>query len=367
MKQLISLALALVLALLWVINTSAEMTVHPKLDKLAFTSPGRAILLRDGSFGCVAKGKYFVSSDDGISWRPRGEIRSGPTRIDGGLLVEDKEGTLLLVYRDDASLKLEHTKDNAPLPGATLQVWCVRSTDCGKTWAAHRRLIDGYCGAMIDAICTRSNKLVVPLQELRYNPPRHVTVVFASTDGGSTWNRSADLDVGGNGLEDGGFEPTVAQRADGSLLMLLRTSRDRLWWAESRDDGLRWTLPTPTDIKASNSPSFLLSLQSGRLALVWNPLYPEGKKDWPRRVKPRYAERPDNVFREETCLAFSNNGGQTSTDPVVIARQPGGKLRYAYMIEPHPGEIWLALRGTWLRIMERDFHSAYAFPEEGNK
>jgi predicted neuraminidase len=59
---------------------------------------------------------------------------------------------------------------------------------------------------------------------------------------------------------DGAFESTVAQRTDGSLLMILRTPRDFLWRAESRDRGLTWTKPEPTDIKASNSPAFLLSL-----------------------------------------------------------------------------------------------------------
>jgi sialidase-1 len=137
--------------------------------------------------------------------------------------------------------------------------------------------------------------------------------------------------------------------------MLLRTTRDRLWQSESRDSGLTWSLPTPTDIKASNSPAYLLALKSGRLALVWNPIHPEGRKDWPRRVNPRYAERPDSVYREEMCLAFSDNGGETWSAPVTIAKQPGGRLRYAYMIERYPGEIWLALRGQWLRIQETGF------------
>ena len=45
----------------------------------------------------------------------------------------------------------------------------------------------------------------------------------------------------------------------------------------------------------------------------------------------------------------------TWTNPTVIARQAGAKLRYAYMIEQKPGEIWLALRGKWFRILEANF------------
>lgn len=346
------------LAILNAIAPAAEepVTYHPKITKLDFKAPGRVVMLRNGTIGCASKGKYLTSKDDGKTWQAQGEIGAGPVgKVDGGLLVADHNGTLVLVYRDDAGMKLERTPDNMPLPGAALHVWCVRGTDGGKTWSDHYQLIDGFCGAMIGAICTRDNKIVVPLQDLRYDPPRHVTIVFVSADGGKTWHKSADLDIGGNGMEDGGLEATVAQRADGSLLMFLRTTRDRLWRSESKDDGLTWSLPVPTDIKASNSPAYLLSLRSGRLALVWNPLFGEGMTEGPRRVKPRYAERPDSVFREEMCFAISADGGDTWTKPEIIARQKGGKLRYAYMLERNPGEIWVALRGEFLRITEADF------------
>jgi len=332
------------------------LTLHERVKTLDFRSPGRAVLLRNGHFGTVSKGKYLTSSDNGASWTTEAEITSGPgPKIDGGLLIEDQQGRLVLVYRDDLGMKLERTPDNRPLPGARLQIWSTRSVDGGKSWGAHQRLIHGFCGAMIDAICTDGNRLVVPLQELRYDPPRHVTIVFSSGDGAKTWERSLDLDIGGNGMEDGGFEATVAQRQDRSLLMLLRTTRDHVWQTESTDGGRTWTIPSETDIEASNSPSFLLSLTSGKLALVWNPVRPTDGRDWPRRIKPRYAERPDSVYREEMLLAFSKDGGTSWTSPQVIAQQPGGKLRYAYMWERNPGEIWLALRGKWYELLESDF------------
>src|SRR4029079_4224962 len=96
----------------------------------------------------------------------------------------------------------------------------------------------------------------------------------------------------------------------------------------SRDGGLTWTKPEPTDIKASNSPAFLLSLSSGRMALVWNPLFGEGQTDGPRRVTPRYAEKPDSVFREEMYLAISPDGGRTWWAPPNIDKQQGGKSHY---------------------------------------
>ena len=355
MRRLLpTIALALALAN-W--SPAAEsLTLHPNVQLQDFRSPGRVTLLRDGRLACVSKGRLLTTADRGRNWTAHAEIPAGPgPKIDGGMLVQDASGRLALVYRDDAGVHLERTADNMPLPGARLQVWCVRSDDGGKTWSGHQRLIHGYCGAIIDGIGTRDGSMVVPLQELRYNPPRHVTVVFSSSDGGEHWRRSRDLDIGGYGIEDGCFEPTVAQRGDGSILMLLRTTRNRIWRSESKDRGRTWSDPQATSLEASNSPSYLLSLASGRMALVWNPVGPTNGADWPRRVKPRYAEKPDSVYREELLLAISSDGGNTWTKPQVIARQPGAKLRYAYMFEQPEGGIWLALRGKWLTFRESDF------------
>jgi hypothetical protein len=84
-------------------------------------------------------------------------------------------------------------------------------------------------------------------------------------------------------------------------------------------------------------------------------LFGEGQKDGPRRVTPRYAEKPDSVFREEMCFAISSDGARTWSLPRIIAKQKGGKLRYAYMFEHSDGEIWLALKGQFLRLREGDF------------
>lgn len=333
-----------------------QLALDSRVQPVAFRSRGRAVLLPNGDYGCVSKGTYRVSSDDGATWTEKSEIPAGPgPAIDNGMLVADADGRLVLIYRDDAGMHLERTPDNMPLPGARLQIWCVRSPDGGTTWQDHQLLIHGFCGAMIDGQCTRENRLVIPLQELRYEPPRHVGVVFSSADGGQTWHRSEDLDIGGHGIEDGSFEPTVAERADGSLLMFLRTTCDEIWQSTSDDGGRTWSTPEATGIAASNSPAFLLNLSSGRMALVWNPVSPTDGRDWPRRIKPRYARQPDSVYREELLFALSADQGATWTAPVVIARQPGARLRYAYMIEPRPGEIRLALRGHWYQLREQEF------------
>jgi len=348
---------------------AGQVTYHPGIEVLPISAPGRVAMLLDGNLAAVSRGNYLVSSDDGKTWQKVGEIAPlpGAPKAEGGLLVQS-DGALVLVYRDDAGMVFERTPDNRPLPGASLDMWAVRSTDGGKTWGDYRQLIDGFCGAMIDIIRTSDNKIVVPLQDLRYDPPRHVTIVCVSQDDGATWRVGEDLDIGGNGVEDGAIEATVAERTDGSLLLLMRTTRERFWYSLSHDKGTTWTMPMPTEIEASNSPGYLLQLQSGRLALALNPTHPSDQKPWPRlelgatptepwprRVKPRYADRYDNVYREELMLTFSDDGGVTWTKPVVAAKQPGGRLRYSYMIERRPGEVWLVLAGKFLKFNEADF------------
>ena len=83
------------------------------------------------------------------------------------------------------------------------------------------------------------------------------------------------------------MEATVAELSNGRLLMLIRTNLDRFWEAYSDDGGRYWREIRPSQIDASSSPGYLIRLASGRLALVWNRLYPEGKKQHRAGRRPR--------------------------------------------------------------------------------
>jgi sialidase-1 len=191
---------------------------------------------------------------------------------------------------------------------------------------------------------TARGQIVAPMQDLAPSRNRHVTLTCVSGDDGRTWQQGNIIDLGGRGDHDGAIEATVAELSGGRLLMLIRTNLDRFWEAYSDDGGRYWREMRPSRLDASTAPGYLIRLASGRLALVWNRLYPEGKDSIARGDLPTMTETKASWQREELSLAFSMDDAKTWTKPVVIARQPGGGLSYPFVFERRPGELWIITR-----------------------
>ena len=218
-----------------------------------------------------------------------------------------------------------------------------------------QRLLDGYNADFMGFIQTRSGRVVVTVEHLVSDPWRWVVCSFISDDDGKTWTRSNWIDLGGHGHHDGAVEPAVAELSDGRLLMLIRTSLDRFWEAYSDDHGYYWRELRPSQIDASSAPGYLERLASGRLVLVWNRLYPQGrdKDNYPRYdIKSSFELKP-SYQREELSIAFSDDDGKTWTKPIAFAGvkgapeetwkwiQQSGGFSYPYVFERQPGLLWI--------------------------
>jgi predicted neuraminidase len=79
--------------------------------------------------------------------------------------------------------------------------------------------------------------------------------------GGKTWTPG--------GFVNGGSQPTVIQRDDGTLLSLLRQD-PRIPMATSSDGGQTWSEATPTGLKNPGSGIAMTKLKSGRIVLIFN-------------------------------------------------------------------------------------------------
>ena len=335
--------------------------------------PEQMVLLGDDRLLQVNANACRTSADDGITWSAPVPMTDGsePGVPQRGAMVRTRNGDIVLTYGDSTTYRWGWNETtNEPDPDVRCDVWSIRSPDEGRTWTDRQPIFQGFCGAVTDIIETRAGNLVTPVQHLWRAPARHVQFTCVSTDGGRSWRQSSIIDLGGHGHHDGVCEGTVAELSDGRLLMLLRTNLDRFWEAYSDDGGLSWREIRPSPIDASSAPGYLLGLQSGRLALAWNRLYPQGEDSYSRVALP-YAERPMSLHREELSLAFSDDDGRSWSEPAVIGRMradrttyPYGRLSYPYLCERRPGEVWVVTThnrpkppGTPLAVsvQERDF------------
>jgi len=330
------------------------------------TKFGAFAVLGDDSLLALDGGNVCVSRDEGRSWESR-PMFGGPSAEASWefALVRTAEGVIVAVYMDLATRKWGWDNEtHQPIPDARLEVWTTRSLDEGKTWSKPARLFEGWCGAIINMIQTRSGRIIVPVQRLLYDPGRHGQATYASDDLGLTWRRSNVIDFGGHGHHDGVCEGALVELRDGRVWMLLRTNMERFWQAFSDDGGLSWRILLPTEIDASSAPAYVARLASGRLIMAWNRAYPEGLPAEGRAVFPRrggdcnLSERPCSWQRQELSISLSDDDGRSWTPPQVLIRQPDKGLAYPFILERRPGTIWVTTRfsertGVWLR--EEDF------------
>lgn len=334
--------------------------VDPRLTPIETRLPkgGHYARADDGSLMTILGDTFYRSANDGEKWETHTitELKAKGLRPrSGNVLLYTPQGTLIFIFLNDADKQWKWNKETGRLDGeAWLHTWVARSEDSGKSWIDIQRIQDGYAGALRDAIVTRDGHLVAALQKWLPKEERHVTIPTVSIDDGRTWKATEVLDVGGRGHHDGAFESSVVELNDGRVWMLLRTSLDYFWQSFSKDGGMTWSKPVPTTIDTSNSPGIVKRLASGRLVLLWNRLYPQGKTEV-RRVAKDYSKHAASWQRQELSIAFSSDDGKSWTEPVVIAK--GKSLVYPMLYEIKPGVLWVfAPRGPLrAELREADF------------
>jgi len=348
---------------------SPGRTNHPSVTPFTLNGSGDPVVRpSDGALMTVVRStvtggtrtSFLTSVNNGVTWQNVGVMGMGagqPGEIAGGMLMQVDPLSYVYVYRDPNSYSEPwNHATHQPLATASYDMWSIRSDDGGVTWKDQQKVLDGYTGAFINSIVTSSGTVIAPLADFDTTGGRGIVRTYYSTNKGATWEQADVLDITNVGIyaygsEDGFMEPTVTQRYDGSLYMLLRTTQGYFWQTESFDDGQSWTAPVQSALDASNSPGYLLTLADGDMALIWNRLTPQYEDNFANftRNDIDYAPHPTSQFREEVSLAFSSDGGLTWTDPYVVAANPGGtNLQYSRMFERYPGEIWMRIGGQWL-------------------
>ncbi len=337
--------------------TAADLWLHPKCERLASDTLGPFVTLGNGGILALHETSALVSNDEGATWQASPIFKEGEniSLSTERALCRTKSGVIIAAFMNVREEDWRwNSKTHDADPGTRLPNYVIRSIDDGKTWQDLQKLHDDWTGAVRNMIQTRDGRVVFTSMRLLNRPGRHSVLTYSSTDDGLTWKPSNIIDLGGNGHHGGATEATVEELRDGRLWKLIRTNLGVFWQAFS-DDGVYWRTMGPTTIDASSAPGLLKRLASGKLMLVWNRRFPEGKTEYPPSGGDcEWSEVPASNHRGELSVAFSDDDGKTWTTPVVIARQPGASLAYPYIYEREPGLLWLTTMQGGIRLKVRE-------------
>ena len=110
-------------------------------------------------------------------------------------------------------------------------------------------------------------------------------------------------------------EASLVQRADGSLLQVIRSPHGQSFYAESTDRGTTWSAPRPSGVFSSLAPSLIVRLPgSDHLLMLWNPTW-----------------NPDARIvgvRSVLAAAVSRDGGRTWGLPKALETNPNQWAEY---------------------------------------
>lgn len=211
-------------------------------------------------------------------------------------LFQGPDGAIWLMYT--AQLDRQKDKDNMQF---TSIIRRQKSFDNGQTWEEAETIFPtegSFCRQPIQVlengrfifgnwICSDSEL------GLTLDP----TVFQLSDDQGQTW-RSVEVPN-----SNGRVHANVVELEKGHLVAFFRSRfADNVYRSESKDWGETWTEPLPTTLPNNNSSISVIKLQSGRLAIAYNPTSTpepkEGLASWPG-------------LRCPVAVALSEDSGET--------------------------------------------------------
>ncbi|HEX8520638.1 MAG TPA: sialidase family protein [Tepidisphaeraceae bacterium] len=288
-------------------TTASSQTTLPGSSRLIFVasekyprySEADVIQLNDNRL-LVALGRKQGAED-----MSRGTI-IGSYSVDGGLSWDDEPHVILEPWGDKTDIySTSFLRSGAAIhlffmargkdPKHDTAVYQITSTDEAKTWSQPLRVSprEGY-HVLNNARVVRTSKgrIIVPTAYIEgfidkeFNKQRIYCTY--SDDDGKTWQQSNDLSLENQPL----MEPGIAECADGSLFMIIRTAMGKNWQARSTDDGKTWMDLSETRLTSPAAPSTVVRAPRGDdLWLFW---CNRGKTNWKGRTNISFAKSSDN-------------------------------------------------------------------------
>lgn len=252
-------------------------------------------------------------------------------------LFAGPDGAVWCMYT--AQLDRMEGKDNMQF---TSVIRCQKSWDGGRTWGEAEVIFPqegSFCRQPIQVLSDGrwifGNWVCVDSENGLEGDP---TIFRISDDQGKTWE-TVEMPE-----SNGAVHANVVELKPGKLICLLRSRfADHVYISRSEDNGDSWTKPEPTVLPNNNSSISALKLQSGRLAIAYNPTHTPnpvyGKVAWPG-------------LRCPVAVALSEDGGKTF--PLVRYMERGEgfmgdenttnnkQYEYPYLMQSRDGMLHLA-------------------------
>ena len=209
------------------------------------------------------------------------------------------------------------------------RVFC-RSDDEGQMWSEPVAITqNGYQTGCNDRLTVLSSGRLLTALHITHDWHSHYlyTRVARSDDHGMSWTLGEPLRlprVEGSG-ESGAWEGDLVERADGSVLLVLRTAMGTLFRAESRDCGETWQHLRSLEVVSPVAPGIVRRIpESDRLLLVWNWHYnasepmagvrrplayaisTDGGDSWPLRYRRIIENDPDYTYAYPSCTFIND-------------------------------------------------------------
>jgi hypothetical protein len=197
-----------------------------------------------------------------------------------------------------------------------------RSDDEGRTWSQPVAVTqDGYQTGCNDRLTVLSSGRLLTALHITEDWHSHFlyTRVARSDDHGTSWTLSAPIRlprVDGAG-ESGAWEGDLTERADGSVLLVLRTAMGTLFRAESHDSGETWHGLRSLEVVSPVAPGIVRRIPgTDRLLLIWN---------WHYDIR-----EPMSGIRRPLARALSVDGGDSFPSPYRRIIEDDPAYTYAY-------------------------------------
>lgn len=247
------------------------------------------------------------SGDNGVTWnhfRIAVEMIPGCVNVYSPCLYRCADGSISLFFKRYTHL--------VPGEQSLNSYYRMDSYDEGETWSEEQLLWENKPYKAINHAAKRiaSGVTLLPIarSEAWGGPKDHSIVsVLRSEDDLHTWSESNRITVPMRGLS----EPCIAQHADGSLHMVMRTQLGSVFHSFSTDDGRTWSKPQVTGLHAPESCPCIASIPGTDAQLiVWN------NSEYDMGWRSHYGKRTP------LTMAISKDGLKTFSNYIDIENDP---------------------------------------------